>query len=289
MRVFRYLLSLLSLLASLSLGGLTYFAFFSYRPQSEMIISIADNEFHPGFVVASLTALALYFTFLAFPPWRRRKSFATRKPTTDVDTQKIAKVQALASKTIKPLEKSAPVTDSTPKDYYENPPLPEASPELLAEFEDEITDETLRIKMNQLISMTQGGFNKNNVTSLLNDHYPDLLWIIDQIKDNSSVRALGTMVASIGRNKIKISDKSLSDNQFSIFQKKIFEDESMPVLRLYLPQDRTNLTTIQKEHFGRAADTRSWEHLQREVKGSESDWVIFTLGSGTKIKAQLNS
>ena len=265
MRIVRILLSFLAFLASLCAAGLSYFLYvkdtdITFKlPQIGKLPSINDV----GFAVAAVVILVL--AYMLFPPRRIKGG-----PGSKDDSPKISRAQALAE--LKKMDDQKTVAAGPAEDEKK----PKGSHEVSTYDRLEDPD-----AMARLVAIDQGEMSHEVVTSLCNEFFPELVKIVGKIKpdDQRTLDTLGKHIISIGRNMLKMTDKELSDNQFSIFQERNFKAEQEEVLRLYQPSEASLLSEEQRSYVGILVDKRSWESVQRVVRGQRTDWIAISLSN----------
>ncbi len=147
----------------------------------------------------------------------------------------------------------------------------------------------LQLRMDRLVNIEQNEITSDIARGLVHDYYGNLGSIIRRINDERSLETFTRHVVGIVRNQLKLADPRLSDNQFSIFQRKVFEGESEEILMIYAPYHTGRLTDEQKAHYGLAVDRRNWESMQRKLRASSDDWKGFSIKNGEALLGQIST
>ena len=270
MRIVRIFLSFLVFLASLCAAGLSYFFFAKEATTVYNLPPVGKIPLDVGFAVAA--AVILVLAYMLFPP-RRVKGGPGSKPE---KSPKFSKAQAIAELKKKASDMKMEPESAQHEDEEQVDEEPEGSHDVSTY--DRLEDPEA---MARLVVIDQGEMSHEVVTDLFKEFYPELVKIVDKIKpdDQRTLDTLGKHIISIGRNMLKMTDKELSDNQFSIFQERNFKAEQEEVLRLYQPSDVSLLSDEQRSYMGIVVDKRSWESVQRVVRGQRTDWISISLSN----------
>ena len=269
MRIVRIFLSFLAFLASLCAAGLSYFFFAKESRLAYDLPPVGKIPIDVGFAVAA--AVILVLAYMLFPPRRIKGG-----PGSKEDSPKISRAQALAELKKMDDQKTVAAGPVQGKNEADDKKKPKGSHEVSTY--DRLEDPEA---MARLVAIDQGEMSPEVVTSLCNEFFPELVKIVGKIKpdDQRTLDTLGKHIISIGRNMLKMTDKELSDNQFSIFQERNFKAEQEEVLRLYQPSEASLLSEEQRSYVGTLVDKRSWESVQRVVRGQRTDWIAISLSN----------
>lgn len=287
MRIIRFILSVSILLVSLASGAWGFFLFNSSKP---IIIKYGTlPNFNLAYPFLGLAVILLIVAALVMPRSMKKKKITARQTAVDAVTKAQQAAHSLKVTGDGPsgstdVRKTAPTTNPADFESAPFPQAPQTDRDEKTLIDDELSD---NVMMDHLIVIEQSTLTREIVIGLLQKYYPEIIPIVNRIHDEKSLDTFGRHIISIARNQIKLSDKSLTDNQFSIFQNKMFDEENKEVLRIYAPTDRSNLTTEQQTALSKAVDMRNWEGLQRKVRAKNSDdWVGFKVKGGKELLEQ---
>ena len=217
------------------------------------------------------------------PPVRRPLTRPAAPPGAPVPGQApppIAPVQAVPPP---PAAHQPQVTAPPPAQPVAPAPAPATTAKPPAQFQTNTISDPEKA-MDRLVVIGQQKFTRDTLKQILTEFYPELVTLADHIPATceSTVESLGKHVVSIARARIKLLDKQLANDQFSIFQEKAFELEQQFLLRMYKPSAIDNLSDIQAQNFGALVDKRDWESLQRTVLGNRTDWQEISIANANQ-------
>lgn len=262
MKILRWIVAVILLLVSLVLFAVTAMIFFVF--DKPFMLQIADRSINLGYIYAGGGVVLLLLTVITLP-------LGGKKGTGGKNMSAAAARKELKSQ----LEMQRRIAD--PADH--NFEVPEDAGVNL----DENVATYARLEdpqaMARLVAIEQAELTRPVVTSLLQEYYPALVHLIDRVAENdhTSLDTIGKHIISIARNRLKLTDKELTDNQFSIFQENVFKEEQHPFLQIYKPADGGQLEPEQKTFVGMVVDKRAWEKAQRRVRGEHTDWQQLSL------------
>lgn len=269
LKILRYIFGTLFLLLSLSLGGLAYLVLF-VSEQIPKYLDIAGLEINIGYMFGGVALVFLFIAGALFPfgggpkkPRNLSKSAARKLLKREAELRRI----------------------SDPTRYTDASFTQEGA----GEYPDENIATYSRLEdpqaMARLVTIEQGELSRDIVTKLVREYYPDLLELVNRVeeRDHTSLETIGRHIISIARNKLKLTDTELSDNQFSVFQENVFKEEQEAFLQIYKPVDRSNLNDEQRAFVGKVADKRAWEGAQRRVRGERTDWQDLSLVNAAEL------
>ncbi len=283
MRFLRIILSILSLLAAVAAGGWSGYVVYILTQKDAGIADVLNVSIKlpfdaPGVETVplwSLPAAAVILLVAAIVLWPPKGAKKEKKEdTSQADAKKALKMQALKSSAASPQD--APAS-----------PDPAVAAEEEARIEADAADVSTYARledpeaMARLVAIDQGEMSHEVVSKLLKEYFPELSTLGEKVRpdDNRTLDTLGRHIIGIARNMLKMTDKELSDNQFAIFQERNFKAESEEILRMYQPDDITLLSDEQRGFVGTVVDNRSWETVQRTVRGQRTDWKAISLSN----------
>ena len=270
MRVVRYIFTFLFLLTCIA--AVVALAYLYVELEGKRLVypislpSMEDPLKVPVNVALTITALvALFLTVIAYPRGKPKPKGPAKPAARGIST-------ADAKRALKSQTKQETIVNSTIQMEATEEGKQDVS--TYARLEDPEA-------MARLVAIDQGEMSHQVVKDLLKEFFPELVGLVDKIKedDHRTLDTLGRQIISVGRNMLKMTDKELSDNQFSIFQEKNFKAEQEEILRLYQPENISLLSDEQRSYLGIVVDKRAWESVQRTVRGQRTDWVPISLAN----------
>ena len=278
MKILRYIFATLFLLLTLGIAFVAYVALFPSTGKP-IIISVFGQVISIGYLFAGGALVTFIISVILLPVGGGKGSKGKKKGKGGKKDQKLsasqakaelAKMRAQGSKFGQQKQDSAVV-------FSDVDIIPDPSVDTYSRLEDPEA-------MARLVAIEQGDLNRHIVTELLEDYYPDLIELVDRVipEDKSSLETIGRHIISIARNRLKLTDKSLSDNQFSIFQENVFSEEKKSFLQIYKPTSR-GLSVEQRAFIGKVCDKRAWESIQRQIRGERKDWYDLSLDNATEL------
>ena len=299
MRTIRIILAAGFLLGGIALTVVTW-AMFSSPPKKPLLL-VGDIEIAHWMVTGVLTLILLAASLKAFPgaarSGRRRRlqpAPALRRRPQPAQLQPAPTFRrqlqpAPTFRRLQPLNLEVPrrLPRPTPTSLPNNRRrVAEQKKQALAAEHDLDDDEgmslELKEKMKRLVNLEQKTITEDIARELVIEYYPDLAEIIYRIDDTKSLETFTRHIIGIARIRLKLSDKHLADDQFSIFQRRLFDAEDEEVLKMYAPADQEKMSDVQKPFYGKAVDERHWEKLQRTLRAEGEDW------SGISVKNAKN-
>lgn len=270
MKILRYVIAIILLLLSLIGGGIAYIMVF--RLEKAYVFKIAEASINIGYVVAGVSVFILLFALIVLPLGGKKKGAKGKQKTLSASEAKKQLRQQMDMQRI--TEPSEPKFEM-PDDAGINP---DENVETYSRLEDPRA-------MARLIAIEQGEMSYQVVSELLTEYYPKLTVLVDRVAkdDKSTLDTIGKHVISIARNRLKLTDKELSDNQFSIFQENVFNEEKNTFIQIYKPADMANLSQEQTEFVGKVVDKRAWESAQRRIRGERTDWHELSLDNAAEL------
>lgn len=283
MRFLRIILSIPALLAAVAAGGWSGYVVYVLSQKDAGIgdafkISIKLPFEAPGVETVplwSLPAAAVVLLVVAIVLWppKGTKKGKKKEDTSQADAKKALKMQAQKS--------------SGPAPAAEAAVDPAVAAEAEAQIEADAADVSTYARledpeaMARLVAIDQGEMSHEVVSNLIKEYFPELASLAGKVRpdDNRTLDTLGRHIIGIARNMLKMTDKELSDNQFAIFQERNFKAEAEEILRMYQPDDVTLLSDEQRGFVGTVVDNRSWETVQRTVRGQRTDWKAISLSN----------
>ncbi|MCY4325251.1 MAG: hypothetical protein OXC81_04435 [Betaproteobacteria bacterium] len=130
----------------------------------------------------------------------------------------------------------------------------------------------IKQKVKRLVNLEQKTITNDIARELVIEYYPELAELIYRIDDPKSLETFTRHIIGIARIRLKLSDKHLADDQFSNFQRRLFDAENDEVLKMYAPKDQGSMSEAQKPFYGKAVDERHWEKMQRTLRAEGDDW-----------------
>lgn len=263
MRIARIILSVIALLGCLGAAGAASYLYFVAERRLGIRVPVLDQVVAIDIIAAVVAGVLLALALALFPWGAKKKTKADAGPKTSAaDARKALQAQAnkKASIAFKKEAADAAEADSDVSTYARLD-----DPEAMA----------------RLVVIDQGEMSHEVVKNLLKEYYPELVGIMDKIKedDHRTLDTLGRHIIGIARNMLKMTDKELSDNQFAIFQERNFKAEQEEFLRMYQPGDVSILSDEQRSYLGIIVDERAWESVQRTVRGQRTDWASISLSN----------
>ncbi len=287
MYIIRLIIATALLLASIAFGVISWAFYQSSKAVPLLVLGdtgITVNIEHAA-VAAAIVLFALAVATI-YPKAKKRS--APRGPTPMAkdpaveSARKAAREFSLGSKPDDSAEQPAAAAKDEDYDWMLKQVPDEAEPETHTEAD--ISE--LQERMDRLVNIEQNEITSDVARGLVHEYYANLGAVIRRIDDDRSLETFTRHVVGIVRNQLKLSDPRLSDNQFSIFQRKVFEGESEEILMMYAPDQTEKLTGEQKSHYGLAVDRRNWESMQRTLRAASEDWKGFSIKNGEALLRQ---
>ncbi|MBF2735036.1 MAG: hypothetical protein ISN26_02965 [Betaproteobacteria bacterium AqS2] len=180
-----------------------------------------------------------------------------------------------------------PVDNWQPPAAAEDEQAPSSVPKDQVQKEDSFslaTPEEREEAMSKLITMGQRTLTRSVADQLFAGFFPEIRTIIERIPDSCSgtVEILARHALDLTRFKIKIKDPNLATDQFSAFQKRIFEMETENVAHMYIPKKADNLQEAQREHLGCVVSDKDWDRVQRLLLADRQDWVDISFANAAE-------
>ena len=282
MRTVRTILAAILLLGSIGLGGVTLALFTS--PLKTPLFALGNFEIAHWMATA---VLGLIFLAGAI------KTFTGSGKSTPVRKAAPAPAKAARPAAAKKTENDpAPLPPLKAADPEASPSAPatDASPAVAATGVETATDDTeqmqapdddddeegmsleIKEKVKRLVNLEQKTITNDIARELVIEYYPELAELIYRIDDPKSLETFTRHIIGIARIRLKLSDKHLADDQFSNFQRRLFDAENDEVLKMYAPKDQGSMSEAQKPFYGKAVDERHWEKMQRTLRAEGDDW-----------------
>ena len=285
MRTVRIILAAGFLLGAIALTVVTW-AMFSSSPKNPLFL-VGDIEIAHWMATGVLTLILLAASLKAFPGRGQKRMPAAAPARTGIKAAAAAaaRTDVQAAPAPEPGSAPPPAADAG-KPSEQQAPAAEQKKQAPAAKHDLDDDEgmslELKEKMKRLVNLEQKTITEDIARELVIEYYPDLAEIIYRIDDTRSLETFTRHIIGIARIRLKLSDKHLADDQFSIFQRRLFDAEDEEVLKMYAPADQEKMSDVQKPFYGKAVDERHWERLQRTLRAEGEDW------SGISVKNAKN-
>ena len=288
MRTLRTILAVAFLIGTVALAVLTW-ATFTNQSKSALLI-VGSTEITHWMLMATLMVISLVLAVTAFPGRSKRPMPAERPGAAKTRAKAAAGPRPQAKPAARPQPQAAPAAasagssdqaaipaaaDSAPAADDEDSGGGVAEEEQLSAVEEEDEEGmSLEIKerMKKLVNLEQKTITNDVARELVIEYYPELAELIYRIDDPKSLETFTRHIISIARVRLKLSDKHLADDQFSIFQRRLFDIENEEILMMYAPANPAKMNEVQKPFYGKAVDQRHWEKLQRALRAEGDDW-----------------
>ena len=281
MRTVRTILAAILLLGSIGLGGVTLALFTS--PLKTPLFALGNFEIAHWMATAVLGLIFLAGAIKTFTG--SGKSTPVRKAApgpAKAARPAAAKKTENAPAPLPPLKAADPEASPSPAGADAAPAAeatstkPMVSPEEQTQAPDDDDEEGMSLeikeKVKRLVNLEQKTITNDIARELVIEYYPELAELIYRIDDAKSLETFTRHIIGIARIRLKLSDKHLADDQFSNFQRRLFDAENDEVLKMYAPKDQGSMSEAQKPFYGKAVDERHWEKMQRTLRAEGDDW-----------------
>ena len=275
--ILRFIFGVIFLLTGTGAGALAFFLFTAKTQRLFFEVPLTNIVLPLGYLVAGIGAVLLVLTVFTLP-FGRLKKIKPARPVKPDPTRNVSVAPP------KPVTETSATPSKSDLSMPESPPLPEV-PETPATVQTAQSKSEIEEELQRLVVFEQQGITLPRLHLLLAEFYPELMELEKRIDpaNASTIETVGRKILEIARFKVKMRDKGLSDNQFSIFQGKAFNAERSQAAQIYQPSSTANLNEIQTQAVGMIFDKQDWESAQRKIRGNRTDWAELSFANAKEL------